>query len=68
LKFLLQLLEGRTRFNMGELEEGIKNVLFNIAKELTIHELDESNAIIEINYDKYTVEIMELFKKYLEGR
>jgi hypothetical protein len=53
---------------MGELEEGIKNILFNIAKELTIHELDESNAIIEINYDKYTVEIMELFKKYLEGR
>jgi hypothetical protein len=53
---------------MGELEEGIKSVLFNVAKELTIHELDDSNAIIEINYDKYTVEIMELFKKYLEAK
>ena len=62
------MLEDKTKFNMGELEEGIKSVLFNIAKELTIHELDDSNAIIEINYDKYTVEIMELFKKYLEGR
>ena len=53
---------------MGYLEEGIKSVLFKIGKELKIHELDESNAIIEINYDKYTVEIMELFKKYLEER
>jgi hypothetical protein len=62
------LLEGRTKFNMGYLEEGIKSVLFKIGKELRIHELDDSNAIIEINYDKYTVEIMELFKKYLEER
>ncbi len=53
---------------MGELEEGIKSILFKIGRELTIHELDDSNAIIEINYDKYTVEIMELFKKYLEAR
>jgi hypothetical protein len=38
---------------MGYLEEGIKSVLFKIGKELRIHELDDSNAIIEINYDTF---------------
>jgi hypothetical protein len=49
------------------LEDEIKNVLFNIGKEIQIHKLIDGNLIIEIDYDKYTIEIMELFKKYLSN-
>jgi len=48
------------------LENNIKEILFEIGKEVKIHKLIDENFIIEIDYDKYTVEIMELFKQYLE--
>lgn len=48
------------------LENEIKNILFEIGKEVKIHSLQDGNLILEIDYDKYTVELMELFKKYLE--
>jgi hypothetical protein len=49
------------------LEDEIKNVLFEIGKEIKVHRLIDGNLIIEIDYDKYTIEIMELFKKYLSN-
>ena len=48
------------------LEQSIKDILFEIGKEIKIHKLQDGNLILEIDYDKYTVELMELFKKYLE--
>lgn len=48
------------------LENEIKDILFSIGKEINIHKLIDGNLIIEIDYDKYTIEIMELFKKYME--
>ena len=48
------------------LEKKIKDILFNIGKEIQIHKLVDGNLIIEIDYDKYTIEIMELFKNYIE--
>jgi hypothetical protein len=48
------------------LEDRIKNVLFEIGKDIKVHKLIDGNLIIEIDYDKYTIEIMELFKKYME--
>ncbi len=50
-----------------DLEKEIKDVLFNIGKEIQIHKLIDGNLIIEIDYDKYTIEIMELMKKYLSN-
>lgn len=50
-----------------EIEQGIKNILFQIGKEIKIHRIDEDNTILDIDYDKYTIEIMSLFKKYLEN-
>lgn len=47
------------------LENGIKNILFEIGKDIKVHRLIDGNLIIEIDYDKYTVEIMELIKNYL---
>lgn len=48
------------------LENHIKKILFEIGKEIKIHKLIDGNLIIEIDYDKYTEQIMELFKKFKE--
>jgi hypothetical protein len=50
-----------------DLEKEIKDILFNIGKEIQIHKLVDGNLIIEIDYDKYTIEMMELMKKYLSN-
>lgn len=50
------------------LEEGIKSILFNIGKDVKLHMIDKDNIILEIDYDKYTADIMTLFKEYLEDR
>lgn len=47
------------------LENEIKNIIFEIGKEIKVHKIDHDNTILEIDYDKYTVQIMELFKEYL---
>ena len=48
------------------LENEIKNILFEIGKEIKVHSLQDGHLIIEIDYDKYTIEIMELFKDYMQ--
>lgn len=48
------------------LEHRIKDILFEIGKDIKIHKLIDGNLIIEIDYDKYTIKIMELLKKYME--
>jgi hypothetical protein len=49
-----------------ELEEQIKGILFEIGKDIKIHQIDRFNTIIEIDYDKYTIQIMELIRSYLD--
>lgn len=49
----------------ASLEDQLKEILFNIGKEIKIHKIDSENTIIEIDYDKYTIEIMELFRDFL---
>lgn len=46
------------------LEDEIKAILFDIGKEIKVHKLIDGNLIIEIDYDKYTVELMKLIGKY----
>ncbi len=43
-------------------EEKIKEILFNMSKEFKIHKIDSNNMILEIDYDKYTKQILEIFK------
>jgi hypothetical protein len=50
------------------LEKNIKAVLFELGKEIKFHQLDQENMIIEIDYDKYTAELMDVFKDYLENK
>jgi hypothetical protein len=50
---------------LKSLEQGIKEILLDIGKDIKIHKMDDENYIIDMDYDIYTIKIMELFKKYL---
>lgn len=50
------------------LESQINQILFKIGQDITIHKIDPINSIIEIDYDKYTLEIMQLFYDYLNNK
>lgn len=49
-----------------EINEAIQDVLFKIGQEVKIHKLIDGNLILEIDYDKYTIEILEIFRQYLQ--
>jgi len=42
----------------------IDDILFKIGKEIKIHKINSNNTIIEIDYDKYSDEILKLFEEY----
>lgn len=46
------------------LEQEIEGVLFEIGKDIKVHRLIDGNLIIEIDYEKYSEKIIEIFKKY----
>lgn len=53
-------------FNGAEkmmLEQKIKDILFEIGKDIHIHKIDQNNMIIEIDYDKYVLQIMQAIKE-----
>jgi hypothetical protein len=47
-----------------DLENEIKEILFNIGKEIKVHKLIDGNLILDIEYEKYVEELVELFNKY----
>jgi hypothetical protein len=48
-----------------DLEKEINNILFKIGKEIRIHKVDSNNTIIEIDYERYTIELLRMFMNYL---
>ena len=46
------------------LEDQIKEVLFNIGKEIQIVKIDNNNTIISIDYDKYVSELKSILEGY----
>jgi antitoxin component of MazEF toxin-antitoxin module len=46
-----------------DLEKALKDILFNIGKEIKIHTIGK-DMIIEIDYDKYVSELVELYSKH----
>ena len=50
---------------LQEVEDGIKEILFEIGKEIKLHKLIDGNIIIEIDYDKYINTIMNLIRNKL---
>lgn len=46
------------------IEEELRSVLFNIGKDIKIHKLIDGNLILDIDYEKYIDQLIEIFKKY----
>lgn len=46
------------------LEDDVRNILFEIGKDVKIHKLIDGNLIIDIDYEKYVQEIVSVIKKY----
>jgi len=48
-----------------DLEKEINSVLFEMIKEVRLHRVDSENTVIEADYQKYTIELLRLFMRYL---
>lgn len=46
-----------------DLEKEIKDILFEIGKDIKIHKLIDGNLIVEMDYEKYTAELIDLFNR-----
>ena len=44
-----------------EIEDKLRKILFDIGKEIKIHKIGK-DMIIEIDYDRYVEEIVQVFK------
>lgn len=49
------------------IEEKIRNILFEIGKDIKIHKISSENMIIEIDYDKYVNQIIDIFSNKDDG-
>jgi hemerythrin len=50
----------RTLLAKSMIEQGIRTILANLGNEIKIHKLDEENIILEIDYEKYIKQILDL--------
>jgi len=48
-----------------DLEEEINKILFSLGKEIKIYKVDHENTVIDIEYEKYTTQILRVFMQYL---
>ena len=46
------------------IKDKIDNILFKIGQEIKIHKINSDNTIIEIDYDRYSDEILKIFEEY----
>ncbi len=46
------------------LEDDIRDILFEIGKDVKIHKLIDGNLIIDIDYEKYVSQIVHKVKLY----
>lgn len=46
-----------------KIEEQIRDILFQIGKDVKIHKLIDGNLIIDIDYEKYVQEIIKIIKE-----
>lgn len=48
-----------------QIDQQIEEILFRIGQDIVLHKLDDDNYIVEIDYQKYTAEILRVFKTWL---
>ena len=46
------------KFELKNLEDRIKSILFDIWQDLKVHKLDNDSYVIDTGYDRYTIKIM----------
>lgn len=46
------------------LEESIREILFNIGKEIKLLKIDDDNIVISLDYDKYVEQILLCYNLY----
>ena len=46
------------------IESRIRDVLFEIGKDIKIHKIDNDNTIIEIDYEKYVEKLKSILGEY----
>lgn len=52
------------KLDKESLENDLKDILFKIGQESTLHKIDKENFILEIDYDKYVSEIFASIKSH----
>jgi hypothetical protein len=45
------------------LDNEIRNILFKIGQDIKVHKLQDGHLILDIDYEKYVKEFVELFNK-----
>lgn len=51
---------GPTREKKMQLEEEIREILFQLVKSITIHKIDPDNSVIEADYERYVKDLASL--------
>lgn len=48
-----------------DIEKEIEKILLEMTQDMKIHSLDNENSVIEVDYQKYTIKLMQMFRNYL---
>lgn len=48
-----------------DLEKEIDKVLFEMVKDIKLYRVDVDNTVIDVEYQKYTAQILRVFMNYL---
>lgn len=48
-----------------EIEKEIEKILLDLTQNIKIHSIDSDNSVIEVEYQKYVIKLMKLFRDYL---
>lgn len=46
-----------------DIRKEIEKILFDIGTTITVHKIDNDNSVIEINYEKYVDDFINLFNQ-----
>lgn len=49
-----------------KIEDQIRNVLFEIGKDIKLHKIDSDNIVIEIDYEKYVLMLKSIIQQETE--
>ena len=48
-----------------DLEKEINAILFELIKDIKLYKIDSDNTVMDVEYQKYTAQILRVFMNYL---